>query len=200
MDFDGDSARKEADPDNDGDGSPDGCEDFNYNGIYETSLGETKTFDADEIRACVPQFGILYPLKVNPVNTGAPAPPHKILVQVSAAAPAGGTLSLTPTDFSVRSGTETAGVLAVYPSADTYFLVVGPPVQSSAAYYDLPVVLKGAGTDREEDAVYYLESPPQDEVIVLDRSGSWLTRARWRPPKTRAAPSWISSAMTTLSA
>ena len=171
-DFDGDSARKEADPDNDGDGSPDGCEDFTYNGIYEPPLGESNNFDADETRACVPQFEILYPLKVAPVNAGAPAAPHKILVQVSAAVPAGWTLSLTPADFSVRIGTETASVLAVYPSADTYFLVVSPPVQGSAAYYNLQVALNGAGTDSEENAVYYLESPPQDEVIVLDRSGS----------------------------
>ncbi len=171
-DIDGDDIRKEADPDNDGDGSPDGCEDFNYNGIYESPLGESDNFDAGDTRACVPLFDILYPLKVSPVNAGDPSAPDKILVQVSTAVPAGGTLSLTPADFSVEIGGSTASVLAAYPSADTYFLVVAPPTQSGAAYYDLSVTLSGVGTDSETNAVYYLANAPDDEVVVLDRSGS----------------------------
>ena len=44
--------RKELDPDNDGDGSSDGCEDSNSNGIYEPDLGETNNFDASDKTLC----------------------------------------------------------------------------------------------------------------------------------------------------
>ena len=44
-DMDGDGLCKEVDPDNDGGGSVDGCEDTNRNGIYEPHLGETSNFD-----------------------------------------------------------------------------------------------------------------------------------------------------------
>lgn len=169
-DFDGDSLRKERDPDNDNDGSPEGCEDTNRNGIL--NAGETDNFDAADSQACVPLFNILYPLKIAQENAGDPANPDKILVQVSTAVPAGWTLSLSPSDFSVDIGSHAASVLAVYPSADTYFLVVQAPTQASPDYYDLKVTLAGAGSDDEQDAVFYLPKNPNDEVIVLDRSGS----------------------------
>ncbi len=169
-DFDSDSLRKERDPDNDNDGSPDSCEDVNRNGKLDG--GETDNFDASDSQACVPHFDILYPLHGNEENAGDPGSPDKILVQVSAAVPAGWTLSLSPSDFSVAIGGHAASVLAVYPSADTYFLVVQAPTQASADYYDLKVSLSGAGDDAESDAVFYLPKNPNDEVIVLDRSGS----------------------------
>jgi len=43
--MDNDGLRKEVDPDNDGGGSPDGCEDKTHDGIYDPSLGETSNFD-----------------------------------------------------------------------------------------------------------------------------------------------------------
>ncbi|MHC5110461.1 MAG: dockerin type I domain-containing protein [Planctomycetota bacterium] len=45
-DLDSDTDRKELDPDNDDDGALDGCEDTNFNGIYEPALGETNNFSA----------------------------------------------------------------------------------------------------------------------------------------------------------
>jgi len=173
-DTDSDGLRKEADLDNDDDGTPDGCEDTNYNGKYESGLGETDNFNGSSSQACVPIFNILYPLKVEPENAGDPASPSKILVQVSTAVPDGWPLSLTAADFSVEIGGSAASVISVYPSSDTYFLVVAPPTQSSAAFYDLDVSLAGTGSDSEPNAVYYLAKSPGDEVIVLDRSGSMI--------------------------
>lgn len=49
-----DGLRKERDPDNDGGGSPDGCEDSNRNGKYEPGLGETSNFDAVDEKQCGP--------------------------------------------------------------------------------------------------------------------------------------------------
>ena len=171
-DLDGDSLRKERDPDNDNDGSPDGCEDTNYNGKYESGSGETNNFNAASSQACTPIFNILYPLKTEPENAGDPTEPDKILVQVSTAVPAGWPLVLTPGDFDVRIGGDAASVLSVYPSADTTFLVVDPPSKGSAAFYDLEVTLAGSGSESEPNAVYYLAKASSDEVIVLDRSGS----------------------------
>lgn len=184
-DIDGDGLRKEVDADNDNDGSPDGCEDTDYNGKLDT--GETDNFNSASSQACVPQFDILYPLKVEPENAGDPSTPDKILVQVSTAVPAGWSLSLTPSDFSVSIGGDAATVLSVYPSADTYFLVVNPPTKGSAAYYDLDVTLSGAGDDSESNAVYYLPKAPNDEVIVLDRSGSMSSAGKMDAAKNAAS-------------
>ncbi|NOZ72183.1 MAG: VWA domain-containing protein, partial [Chloroflexi bacterium] len=186
-DLDGDGLRKERDADNDGDGSPDGCEDTNYNGIYEAGAGETDNFSAASHQACTPLFNILYPLKTEPENAGDPAAPDKILVQVSTAVPAGWSLTLTAGDFDVFIGGDPALVLSVYPSADTYFLVVKPPPQAAAAYYDLKVNLSGTATDGEPNAVYYLEKAPNDEVIVLDRSGSMLSDDKIAAAKNAAS-------------
>lgn len=46
-DVDGDSLRKELDPDNDGDGCLDGVEDANGNGVWEPSAGESHNFSPD---------------------------------------------------------------------------------------------------------------------------------------------------------
>ncbi len=51
-DWDMDDLRKEVDPDSDGDGAPDGCEDANHNGIYEPALGETSNFDDENPKDC----------------------------------------------------------------------------------------------------------------------------------------------------
>jgi len=53
----GDNLRKEVDPDNDDGGSVDGCEDFNYNGVYEPELyaygfNETSNYDPNSERIC----------------------------------------------------------------------------------------------------------------------------------------------------
>jgi formylglycine-generating enzyme required for sulfatase activity len=52
QDMDADGLNKEVDPDNDNDGSPDGCEDANHNGRYEPNLGETSNFAASQARPC----------------------------------------------------------------------------------------------------------------------------------------------------
>ena len=172
-DTDGDGLRKELDPDNDGDGSPDSCEDTNRNGKYESALGETDNFNNASEKACVPIFELLYPHKAQPVNAGLHTSPQKILVQVSTAVPAGWELALTAADFRVTIGDNSADVLAVYPSANTTFLVVNPPTQASAGTYNISVRL-GLAMDTEYDVVLYDAKAPNDEVIVLDRSGSML--------------------------
>lgn len=186
-DWDGDGLRKELDPDNDNDGSPEGCEDTNYNGIFEAGLGETDNLNASSHQACVPVFDILYPLKIVPENAGDHASPDKILVQVSTAVPAGWALSLAPGDFNVQVGASSGDVLSLYTASDTTFLVVNPPSQSSANYYDLRVDLSGAGSDQEADAVFYLPKIPKDEVIVLDRSGSMLAEDKIGAAKNAAS-------------
>jgi formylglycine-generating enzyme required for sulfatase activity len=56
-DLDHDGSRKEADIDNDNDGSVDGCEDTNHNGKYEPELSETSNFDPLQARDCSPSPG-----------------------------------------------------------------------------------------------------------------------------------------------
>jgi len=51
-DVDQDNLRKEMDPDNDNDGSKDGCEDSNQNGKYEPSRGESNNFDDSDRVGC----------------------------------------------------------------------------------------------------------------------------------------------------
>jgi formylglycine-generating enzyme required for sulfatase activity len=53
-DYDRDGLRKEIDPDNDNDGSLDGCEDTNLNGRYEPGLKETSNFDESKKKECPP--------------------------------------------------------------------------------------------------------------------------------------------------
>ncbi len=59
-DMDGDGLRKEVDPDNDGGGSVDGCEDTNRNGKYEPGLGETSNFNLSQEKRCVPTGDMVY--------------------------------------------------------------------------------------------------------------------------------------------
>ena len=169
-DYDSDGDRKERDWDNDDDTAPDGCEDTNYNGIYQFLLGETYNFDSGSTQPCVPRLDILYPLEENPANAGNPLSPDKVLVQVSTAVPEGWTLSLTRDDFIVEIGGDAAEVITVYPSGDTYWLVVAPPHKATGTY-TLTVDLEDQ-SDTEPYAVTYLPSRPNSSVIVLDRSGS----------------------------
>ncbi len=53
-DLDGDILRKEVDYDNDNDGSSDGCEDTDRDGLYEPEQGETSNFDSHEANNCNP--------------------------------------------------------------------------------------------------------------------------------------------------
>ena len=88
--------------------------------------------------------------------------------------PVGWPLVLTAGDFSVTIGGKTANVIAAYPSAETTFLVVAPPTQTSTGYYDILVELNSMDADKERQAVFYEPKAPNDQVIVLDRSGSML--------------------------
>lgn len=169
-DWDGDGDRKELDWDNDGDSAPDGCEDTNYNGIYEPFAGETHNFDIGDYQPCTPQLEILYPTELAPVNAGDPSAPDKLLIEVSTAVPEGWPLSLTPGDFTVEIGGDPATVINMYPSGDAHWLIVQPPAKAEA-YYDLTVNLSGE-SDTEQDAVTYLATEARSSVIVLDRSGS----------------------------
>ncbi len=53
-DYDNDGKRMELDSDNDDDGSIDGCEDYNLNGLYDTGDDETSNFDASSVKTCQP--------------------------------------------------------------------------------------------------------------------------------------------------
>lgn len=170
-DFDSDTLRKELDWDNDADNTPDGCEDVNVNGGYEPALGESNNFDNTSHNACVPNFAILWPRKTSQANAGDPGAPDKILVQVSTAVPANWPQSYSAADFRVNIGGQNSNVITVYPSGDTYFLVVSPHTQSSSGPFDLEVQL-GIQSDTESQAVYYLPKNPNDEVVIMDRSGS----------------------------
>ncbi|MCB0080898.1 MAG: VWA domain-containing protein, partial [Caldilineaceae bacterium] len=170
-DFDNDTLRKELDWDNDGDNTPDGCEDVNVNGGYEPAAGESNNFDSTSHNACVPRFDILWPRKTSQANAGDPTAPDKILVQVNTAVPFNWPQSYTAGDFTVTIGGQNSPVVTVYPSGDTYFLVVSPHTQSSGGPFDLTVQL-ASQSDTETQAVYYLPKNPQDEVVVMDRSGS----------------------------
>jgi Mg-chelatase subunit ChlD len=169
-DWDGDGDRKELDWDNDADTSPDGCEDTDYDGVYEPFRGETHNFAIGDYQPCEPQLDILFPLTADPVDAGDPASPDKLLVQVSTAVPDPWPLSLTRHDFTVEIGGDSATVISAYPSGDTHWLVVQPPAKS-ASYYDLTVRLSGQ-SDTESDAVYYLAGAAESSALILDRSGS----------------------------
>ncbi|MBN1248314.1 MAG: VWA domain-containing protein, partial [Anaerolineae bacterium] len=169
-DWDGDGDRKELDWDNDADAGPDGCEDTNYNGIFEPFSGETHNFDIGDYQPCRPQLDILYPTELAPTNAGDPSAPDKILIEVSTAVPDGWSLSLSRHDFDVDIGGDAATVVNLYPSADSHWLIVQPPAKTGA-YHDLTVKLSGE-SDSETDAVYYLAGEARSSVIVMDRSGS----------------------------
>ncbi len=185
-DFDGDHLRKEVDADNDNDGSVDGCEDTNYNGKYEAALGETNNFDPTSHQACVPKFSILSPTQANPANAGAYNNPDKILIQVKTATPPSAPVSYTASDFKVEIGNQQGTVVAVYRVLDTHFLVVIPPTQSSADYYDLRVTLQNTQSDTEPRAVYYLPKLRADQVLVIDRSGSMASDGKMEAAKNAA--------------
>lgn len=170
-DFDSDALRKELDWDNDADGSPDGCEDANLNGGYEAGPTESSNFDSAAHNACIPRFEVLWPRKTSQANAGDPGSPDKILVQVSTAVPAHWPLTLAASDFTVGIGGQNSDVLTVYPASDTYFLVVNPHSQATSGPFDLEVRL-GTQTDTQTQAVYYLPKNPNDEVVIMDRSGS----------------------------
>ncbi len=173
-DFDSDALRKERDWDNDADNTPDGCEDANLNGGYEPALGESNNFDGASHNACIPRFSVLWPRKTSQANAGDPGAPDKILVQVSTAVPAHWPQAYTAGDFSVTIGGQSSDVLTIYPSSDTYFLVVNPHTQPSSGPFDLEVRL-GTQSDTQSQAVYYLPKSPNDEVVIMDRSGSMST-------------------------
>jgi len=186
-DSDGDTRRKEVDPDNDADGAVDGCEDSNYNGKYESGLGESDNFNAASHRACTPLFKILQPTQDNPVNAGAFNAPDKILVQVQTSVPPAATpLIYTASDFTVRIGGLDSPVVAAYQVADTHLLIVTPAAQPAADYYDLEVTLLGTYTDKQTRAVFYLPRLRADQVLVIDRSGSMSSDGKMDAAKNAA--------------
>ncbi len=185
-DTDNDGKFKEVDWDNDNDGTPDGCEDVNIDGEYDLGAGETDNFSASSRQDCVPRLNILYPLKTNKVNAGDPADPDKILVQVETKVPEGWSLYLPPSNFDVAIGGSHASVLAAYQSADSHFLVVDPPTQAAASFFDLDVTLLGQN-DSEAQSVYYLPKTPNDAVMVVDRSGSMTSDNKMAAAKNAGA-------------
>ena len=185
-DQDGDGQRKERDNDNDQDTSPDGCEDTDFNGQYQPPA-ETDNFDIASHQACIPRFSILYPLTKIPARAGDPAGPQKILVQVSLAVPSGWELTAARTDFTVHIGGKAARVLATYPSGDTVYLVVAPPKQTLPGQYDLEAAYLSGTVDAQQEAVHYEKTPPNDEVVVIDRSGSMAGQEKMTDAKQAAS-------------
>ncbi len=171
-DWDSDGDRKEVDCDNDNDGSPDGCEDVDGDGIFD--LGETDNFDAGDSQDCVPTFEITYPTHGYTLNAGAYNNPDKILIHLRVDAPdCGSGLSLSPGDFDVTVGTEAApDPIAGYSVGEEYWILVQAPGQLTADHYDLEVTYDSTLSDSEERAIYYLPRLVTDEVLVVDVSGS----------------------------
>jgi hypothetical protein len=173
-DWDSDGLRKEVDPDNDGGGTVDGCEDVDYDG--KRDAGETNNFSPGDDAACVPAFEIRSPLSGAPAQVGDKGAPDKLMVRVLAAVPpAAGTVTYGTSDFNVQIGGDGADILVPpYRVGDEYWLIVQPPAKGTAGLYDLRVTLLGTQMDTEAGAVEYLDEPrgPIDEVLVVDNSGS----------------------------
>ena len=174
-DMDSDGNDKEADPDNDGGGTVDGCEDFDYDGVKDGS--ETSNFNSSDDTTCVPAFEIRYPTTQVTAEVGNKASPNKLMIRVLAnIPPAAGTLTLTASDFEVEVQDEAATILVPpYRVGDEYWLIIQPrsrPPQQEL--YNLWVKLQGTQTDLEINAIHYSNTnrAPVDEVLVIDNSGS----------------------------
>jgi Mg-chelatase subunit ChlD len=174
VDMDSDGLRKEVDPDNDGGGTVDGCEDSDYDGRVDT--GETSNFNASDDAACTPVFGIRSPTKSAPGEVGDKSAPDKLLIRLlTSIPPAAGPLTLSKADFDVQIGGQNAKIMvAPYLVGDEYWLIVQPPTKTTAGYYDLKATLQGTQTDTEAKAVHYSDKgrTEVDEVLVVDNSGS----------------------------
>ena len=153
----------------------DGCEDYDYDGIQDGS--ETSNFNSIDDTTCVPAFEIRYPTTQVPAEVGNKASPNKLMIRVLAnIPPAAGTLTLTASDFDVEVQDEAATILVPpYRVGDEYWLIIQPPVKTTAAgLYNLWVRLQGSQTDLEVNAIHYsnTDRSPVDEVLVVDNSGS----------------------------
>lgn len=187
-DMDTDSLRKEIDPDNDGGGTVDGCEDSDYDGRRDA--GETNNFSAADDTTCVPAFEIRSPTTTAYAEVGDKSAPDKTMIRVLAGIPpAAGTLTLTSSDFAVEIGGDAASLVSPpYSIGDEYWLIVQPPVKGSDGYYSLKVTLQGTQTDTESNAIHYSNTPraPMDEVLVIDNSGSMASQGRMVSAKNAA--------------
>ena len=187
-DWDADTLRKELDPDNDGGGTVDGCEDSDYDGRLDA--GETNNFNGADDVACVPAFDIRSPLQASPAEVGDKTAPDKLLIRVLASIPpTAGTLTLNTADFDVEIGGDAATILVPpYRVGDEYWLIVQPPAKAAANYYNLSVTLQGTQTDTETNAVHYSDDPrePVDEVLVVDNSGSMADHSKMVSAKNAA--------------
>ena len=179
-DMDADTLRKEMDPDNDGGGTVDGCEDSDYDGRLDA--GETSNFSAADDTTCTAAFNIRSPLQASPVGVGDRTSPDKLMIRVLAGIPpAAGTLSLNSGDFSVTIGGDAASIVVPpYAVGDEYWLIVQPPTQSATGYYTLTVTLQGTQTDSESSAVHYSDTvrSPVDELLLVDNSGSMASNSK----------------------
>jgi len=172
-DTDGDSQRKEVDADNDNDGTPDGCEDTNGNGIYEAASGETDNFSSASHQPCVPKLSITYPVNGDAVNAGDINNPDKLLIHLRLDVPNGWTLSPAAGDFTVTVGTQgPVTPIQGLTVGGEFWIQIQAPTQSTAAYYDLTVWYQGLVSATQSQAVYYLPRQKVDEVVVVDNSGS----------------------------
>ena len=187
-DMDSDGLHKQVDPDNDGGGTVDGCEDTDYDGRLDA--GETNNFSASDDTPCVPLFDIRSPLKTATAEVGDKSAPDKLLVRVLVAVPpAAGPLTLGSSAFAVKIEGATATILVPpYRVGDEYWLIVQPPTKTTAGYYDLSVTLQATWTDTETDAVHYSNTArgPVDEVLVVDNSGSMALYSKMPSAKNAA--------------
>jgi Mg-chelatase subunit ChlD len=178
-DYDQDGLRKELDWDNDNDGAPDGCEDANGNGIFDSG-SETSNFNASAHQICQPRFAIRDPVHGQAANAGDPSNPGKVLIRLEMALPPAlpNKPTFTAGQFKARIGGLDAPTISGLQVGQEFWLLVQAPAQASSSFFDLEVDFDGTPTghadqsDTEANAVYYVPRPPMDTVVVLDTSAS----------------------------
>jgi hypothetical protein len=175
-----DTLRKEVDWDNDNDGVPDGCEDINFNGIFEPWLGESNNFNPNSTRVCPVWLLIWEPPNTQPVYVGAINNPGKFKVLL--------TLTLPPSypdpyptynknQFSVRVNGRNAPVHSMLQNGLLVELWVQAPTQLNAGVYGLEVMFNNAGwlqTETKPNVVKYSPLSFQNTFTLFDTSNNNL--------------------------
>jgi hypothetical protein len=191
-DWHSDGLRKEVDPDNDNDGSEDGCEDTNYNGLWEPGLGETSNSDSTEKKPC-PNDPPNQPSTPTPVD-GATDQSLTVDLAWTGGDPDGDEVLY---DVYFDAGTNPPTTLVSDDQASTFY---APDVLTAYAHYYWRVATKDQHGATTEGPVWEFTTgagggPPPDDMVSIpageflmgcdvdNPSGSCLT-SLWRSPCT----------------
>jgi hypothetical protein len=128
----------------------------------------------------VPQVVIVDPIAARPAEAGDPLDPDKILVKLEVLSPDDGSpipgidpateLDLTIGGTTLDLSDPEVLVAQAYVQGQ-YWMVLRPPAQPADGDYDLSVAYAGVHAT-EAGAVRYGATVPDDNVLVIDRSGS----------------------------